>query len=147
MKTNRKLKLQDSLKSASGDEESYSEESAQSVVVDGFDDLKGEDAKSDEEGLLKLKIQLTLGPDHPLARCNQTLKDKGIKSPHFSQLISDGLLQASEEWWQKQTDALIPLDVKVQEALRDPGMRERLSEFLDIIAKSPAPGADLGTMQ
>ncbi|MBP9708528.1 MAG: hypothetical protein KBD78_12870 [Oligoflexales bacterium] len=88
------------------------------------------------DGLLKLKLNLDLDANHPLSLCCQGLKNRGVKSIDYSLLIAEALLQVDPHWWEKKTDELIPLDLKLQEALQDPDLRSKLADFLSSHNKS-----------
>ena len=82
-----------------------------------------------KENLLKLKLQLDIEDTHPLAKTYNQLKDRGVKSPDVTELIISALEQVSDAWWKERVEEMIPLDIKVQEALKNPKMREKLNEF------------------
>lgn len=85
---------------------------------------------------LKLKLSLDLDSNHPLSLCCQDLKNRGVKNIDYNLLITEALLEVDSDWWKKKIDELVPLDLKLQEALQDPDLRSKLAEFLSSHNKS-----------
>ena len=58
------------------------------------------------------------------------LKERQIKDIDLPQMILEALEAVSEDWWKDKLEELTPLEYRVQTALEDPTMRERLEALL-----------------
>ena len=99
------------------------------VVAQG-DDLeknKKRPAKSTEQ---KIKLSLTPEPEHPLALYVAEIKKRGIKDIDLNSLVIEALALVDEQWWQDRLEEATPLEYRVNMALSDPKMREKLSKLL-----------------
>lgn len=77
----------------------------------------------------KSKLVITLPSDAPVVLVAQTLKERGAKI-EVGDLICEALAEVPEEWWEQKKEQLTPLEFKIQQALKDPVMRDRLQSFL-----------------
>lgn len=94
--------------------------------LDNTSELEEESKKAQP---VKVKLQMSLNPDHPLADCFLSLKDRGVKSPDLNRLVEKALEEVPEAWWNERIEEAVPLDIKVQEALKNPEMREKLNSL------------------
>lgn len=78
----------------------------------------------------KLKITLPDAPEHPFYQFVEELKFRRIKNLDLGELILEGLSNVDESWWKKKIDQLTPLEFRVDVALADPSLRDKLTEFL-----------------
>jgi hypothetical protein len=83
-----------------------------------------------EDTTKKIKALITEAADGPLTRIQQDLKDRGIKSFDLNQLISEALQQVPAKWWEEKLEELTPIEFKLQQALEDPDMREKIISLL-----------------
>ncbi len=93
---------------------------------------KGAETVAAKKSELK-KVRLTLEEpdDGPLSTLTNQLKDRGIKAPDLAPVVQEALAQMSEKWWAEKLDDLTPLEWKVQAALENPEMREKLMSLLE----------------
>lgn len=85
--------------------------------------------KGDE--LKKTRLVLEEPIDSPLNHLQNTLKDRGVKNLDLNGLVCEALAQVPEEWWETKIEELTPLKFKLDAALEDPKMREKLISLLD----------------
>lgn len=78
----------------------------------------------------KLRLNLATDDDHPFSQLQKELKVRGVKSPDWSSVIVDAFEQVPKTWWEEKLDQLTPLEFKINAALSDPAMREKLTELL-----------------
>lgn len=78
----------------------------------------------------RLKLQLSLDGDHPLANFCNEIKKRGIKDVEMNHFILEALKEVPTHWWDMQLDQVTPLEYRVNMALNDPAMREKLSKLL-----------------
>lgn len=83
------------------------------------------------EELKKTRLVLEEGIDSPLNHLQNTLKDRGVKNLDLNGLVCEALAQVPEEWWETKIEELTPLKFKLDAALEDPKMREKLISLLD----------------
>lgn len=86
-------------------------------------------AKGDE--MKKTRLVLEEPIDSPLNHFQNTLKDRGVKNLDLNGLVCEALAQVPEEWWETKIEELTPLKFKLDAALEDPKMREKLISLLD----------------
>ena len=89
---------------------------------------KKEENLTDE---VKNRINLTLAIDHPFAKLQNNLKKRGVKNIDFNKLLLDVFDQIPEKWWEEKTEMLTPLEYKINAALLDPTMRQKISALLE----------------
>ena len=79
------------------------------------------------------KIRLTLVEDEggPLGELQDQLKDRGLKNYDLSTVVGEALSTIDQGWWKEKLDELTPLEGKIQAALDNPEMREKLVSLLD----------------
>lgn len=94
-----------------------------------------------KEELKKTRLMLEEPVDSPLNHLQNLLKDRGVKSLDLNALVSEALLQISPEWWEQKAEELTPLKFKLDAALEDPKMREKLISLLE--AKEAGQSASL----
>lgn len=78
----------------------------------------------------KLKILLTECAEHPLFDFMDEIKKRKSKNIDVSQIVLDALSQVHPDWWQKKIEELTPLEYRVDMALNDPILRDKLTDFL-----------------
>lgn len=83
------------------------------------------------EELKKTRLVLEEAIDSPLNHLQNTLKDRGVKNLDLNGLVCEALAQVPEEWWETKIEELTPLKFKLDAALEDPKMREKLISLLD----------------
>ena len=88
---------------------------------------KGEDKTIKE---IKTKLTLSTSPDHPLSHFQNETKKRNIKDVNLNNIILEAIGQIPASWWEEKIESLTPLEYKVQEALKSPGMREKLASLL-----------------
>ena len=79
------------------------------------------------------KIRLTVVEDDggPLSQMLDTLKERGLKNYDLSEVVAEALQTIPESFWKAKLDDLTPLEWKIQAALDNPEMREKLVSLLD----------------
>lgn len=92
--------------------------------------IKRQAAKKANE-LKKLRIIIEESEEGLLHSFMAKLRDRGIKSPDLGVLILDGLSELPETWWEEKLDSMTPLEWKVQAALENPDLREKLVSLLE----------------
>lgn len=95
-------------------------------------------ASSSAQSASKLKkIRVTIEEDEtgPIHTFMNQLKDRGVKNPDIASLLLNALKSQPKEWWDSQLDAETPLEWKVQAALENPEMRDKLVNLLQEGAK------------
>ena len=92
--------------------------------------VKRQSAKKQDE-LKKLRITLEEPEDGRLHSFMTKLRDRGIKSPDLGALISEALAELSDSWWEAKLEEMTPLEWKVQAALENPELREKLVSLLE----------------
>mgnify|MGYP003683321567 CR=1 FL=1 len=89
---------------------------------------KGADAKS---AMKKIRLNLQEVEDGPLNTMLNSLRDRGLKNYDLSETVSEALATIPEDWWKEKLEDLTPLEWKVQAALENPEMREKLVSLLE----------------
>lgn len=116
-------------------EDAHSDESQETTSSsDGKSKRKGGAIKA-EPSLKKIRLTLEEAEDGPLHRLQAQLKDRGIKSPDLGDVVSAALATISEAWWAEKVEELTPLEWKLQAALENPELREKLVSLLQTNAK------------
>lgn len=77
-----------------------------------------------------LKLKLNVPDDHPLAKFAQEIKQRGVKNFDMTQLILEVFDSQTDEWWSDKLESETPLEFKINRALSDPNMREKLKELV-----------------
>lgn len=88
-------------------------------------------AEAKKAEVKKIRLTLEEAEDGRLTTLTNQLKDRGIKTPDLAPLVSEALEQMSDEWWAEKLEELTPLEWKVQAALENPDMREKLMSLLE----------------
>ena len=101
------------------DEESKNPSKKESQKVDS---LKNE---------VKTRLLLKVTPAHPFGEFQSVLKERSIKSPDMATIISEALMEVPKDWWKNKVEELTPLEFRVNKALSNPDMREKLSQLLE----------------
>ena len=80
----------------------------------------------------KHRLTLTLSADHPLQQALDRLKERGLKAKEIDcdGMVAKALSTVAESFWQDQVEAQTPLQWRVEQAMADPKMRDRLAEVL-----------------
>lgn len=89
---------------------------------------QGAEAKSQ---LKKIRLTLEEAEDGRLHSLMNDLKDRGVKSPDLGPIITAALATIPDEWWTEKLEELTPLEWKVQAALENPDLREKLVSLLE----------------
>ena len=76
------------------------------------------------------KLILTSEADHPFSKFQTELKNRGIKDCDLNDTVVAALQEVPESWWQQKIEQFTPLEFRINSALSDPHMRQKLSEFL-----------------
>jgi len=108
-------------------EESSNEESASGKSVKKSK-RQGAEAKSQ---LKKIRLTIEEAEDGRLHTFMSALRDRGVKNPDLGLLISEALATVNEDWWSSKIEQLTPLEWKVQAALENPDLREKLVTLLE----------------
>ena len=78
----------------------------------------------------KIKLNLNAPDDHPLGDFLAEVKKRGIKNFDLNEFIIEATNKVPSEWWQEKIDSMTPLEFKINEALANPEMREKLTDLL-----------------
>ncbi|MFK7872493.1 MAG: hypothetical protein AB8C84_04885 [Oligoflexales bacterium] len=78
----------------------------------------------------KMRLELYEDDQSGLGRFLCELKRRHIKDVDLPELILEALEAVPEEWWAEKLKEMTPLEYRVQTALEDPTMRERLEALL-----------------
>lgn len=88
------------------------------------------DSEVDTSEMLKTKLLLATPLDHPLSGFQMELKARGVKNFDLNELVLSALNEVCEAWWQNKIEELTPLEYRINSALSDPNLRQKLSELL-----------------
>lgn len=106
------------------------EEMVESSATDvAINSKAGKRAKNDDAAG-KLKLVLNVGADHWLNRFQDQCKVRGIKNIEISDVLLEALAQVPDHFWENKIEELTPLEYRINAALSDPNMREKLQELL-----------------
>ncbi len=83
------------------------------------------------DGTKTTKLLLTSEAEHPFSVFQNELKTRGIKNLDLNEFVVTALSQIPEAWWQARIEELTPLEYRVNNALSDPNLRQKLSELLN----------------
>lgn len=86
-------------------------------------------AKAADSGV-KTRCIISTEPDHPFSHFLNELKDRGIKGFDPGDFLKEILDTLPEDFWEKKLEDLTPLEYKINAALADPKMREKLTVLL-----------------
>jgi predicted TIM-barrel fold metal-dependent hydrolase len=89
---------------------------------------KGADSQSKTK---KVRLTIEETEEGRLTSLMNTLKDRGVKNPDLGHVVAEALATIPEPWWEEKLDELTPLEWKVQAALDNPDMREKLVTLLE----------------
>ena len=78
----------------------------------------------------RLRLNLVVPHNHPLAWMQLELKSRGLKNIELGDLILEALKELPESYWLEKRDSLTPLEFRIQAALSNPEMRAKLAELL-----------------
>ena len=95
------------------------------------DKPEGRKGASQKSAMKKIRLNLQEAEDGPLNTLQNSLKDRGLKNFDLSETVSEAIATIPEEFWKEKLEALTPLEWKVQAALDNPEMRERLVSLLE----------------
>ena len=98
-------------------------------MIEEVADLTVSSTKQDD--LIKLKLVLAEPVDSPLNRFQQSLRERGVKNIDLNPIVSEALSQVPESWWDQRLDELTPMEFKLQQAMEDPEMREKIIALLN----------------
>lgn len=79
---------------------------------------------------LKTKVVLSTPIEHPFSRLQQGLKDRGVKGYDLNAMLLAALDAVPGEWWDQKLEELTPLEFRVNAALSNPELREKLQDLL-----------------
>lgn len=91
---------------------------------------RGRRAAKNSNEEVKARLSLNVGDSHPLAHFMQAVKERGIKNLDLGEFVLEALLTIPEAWWQQKLEDYTPLEYKINAALSDPAMREKLTSLL-----------------
>lgn len=95
---------------------------------DNNDTSESNDNNSDKQ--IKTRLSLQTPADHPFSQFLQQVKDRGIKGFDPNTFVLKVMDEIDASWWDEQLDELTPLEYKINVALDDPDMREKLMDLL-----------------
>lgn len=84
-----------------------------------------------EPSLKKIRLTLEEAEDGPLHTIQAKLKERGLKHLDLSDIVSAALATVPEAWWSEKIDELTPFEWKLQAALENPELREKLVSLLE----------------
>ena len=87
--------------------------------------------KGAESGVKKLRIVLPESEENPLTEFQREIRNRGIKNFDLGAIVVEALAQVDEDWWKTKLESLTPLEYKLQAALENPDMREKLISILN----------------
>lgn len=108
--------------------EESSDEASSSAKSSKKAKRQGAEAKSN---LKKIRLTIEEPEDGRLHTFMNVLKDRGVRNPDLGVIISEALETVSEDWWNNKIEELTPLEWKVQAALENPDLREKLVNLLE----------------
>ena len=82
------------------------------------------------EAGLKTRCIISTDSDHPFSKFQAEIKERGVKGFDPGELLREILDTLPEEFWSKKLEELTPLEYKINAALSDPEMREKLTLLL-----------------
>ncbi|MFK7823205.1 MAG: hypothetical protein AB8G05_03555 [Oligoflexales bacterium] len=91
---------------------------------------KSKKANKPSNDELKLRLILNAPEGHPFAQFLNQIKQRGVKNFEPGEFILKTLEEFPEEWWNDKIEGLTPLEFKINKALSDPDMREKLTMLL-----------------
>lgn len=79
------------------------------------------------------RIRLTIVEEEtgPLTQLSEKLKERGLKNHDLSDIVAEALATIPESFWKDKLEELTPLEWKIQAALDNPEMREKLVSLLE----------------
>ncbi len=80
---------------------------------------------------VRTKLLLNMENEHPLSVFQNELKIRGIKNVDLNEFVVLALSQVPAAWWQTRIEELTPLEYRVNNALSDPNLRQKLSDLLN----------------
>jgi hypothetical protein len=116
-------------------EDAHSDENQESLVSSEGKGKRKVGATKAEPSLKKIRLTLEEAEDGPLHQLQAQLRDRGIKNPDLGDVVSAALATISEAWWAEKVEELTPLEWKLQAALENPELREKLVSLLETNAK------------
>lgn len=108
--------------------EESSDEASSSSKAAKKSKRQGAEAKSQ---LKKIRLTIEEAEDGRLHTFMNALRDRGVKSPDLGVLVAEALATVDENWWSNKVEELTPLEWKVQAALENPDLREKLVTLLE----------------
>lgn len=87
--------------------------------------------KAPEAAAKKIRITLLETEDGPLTRLQNKLKERGLKNIDLGEIVSEALGTVDETFWDEKINALTPLEFRLQAALDNPEMKQKLIDLLD----------------
>lgn len=98
------------------------------AVTEQSSERKGAASKAP---MKKIRLNLQEAEDGPLSMLQDSLKNRGLKNYDLSETVAEALATIPKEWWSEKLEELTPLEWKVQAALDNPEMREKLVSLLE----------------
>ncbi len=78
----------------------------------------------------KLKLALEVPGEHWLVRIQEQCKQRGVKNLDIGEVLLSALGEVPDSWWEEKLEKLTPLEFRVNAALADPDLREKLQALL-----------------
>jgi hypothetical protein len=79
---------------------------------------------------MKLKLNLTIEEDHPFFGFLNEVKERKIQELDPADFILEVFANLDGDFWNHELEKRTPLEYKLQQALTNPEMREKLSVIL-----------------
>lgn len=90
----------------------------------------GKAKKSNTSSETKTRMILSTGDEHPFTKFLMEIKRRNVKNFDLNTFIGDILSELPSTWWDEKIESLTPLEYKINAALSDPEMREKLTSLL-----------------
>ncbi|MCB9229927.1 MAG: hypothetical protein H6618_09970 [Deltaproteobacteria bacterium] len=94
--------------------------------------------KSQASQLTKTRCVISSSADHPFCQFMNQLRDRGVRQFDPGEFIGEILDSMSDQFWKEQLEKRTPLEFRINAALADPNMREKLTTLL--AAETALPG-------
>ena len=79
----------------------------------------------------KVRLVLSVEDESRINILVEGLKQRGLKNYDLSDVVGEALETIEEDWWREKLEELTPLEWKIQAALENPEMREKLVSLLE----------------
>ena len=95
------------------------------------DDEKKRKGGASKPSVKRIRLALNEAETGPLTTLSEALKERGLKNYDLSDTVSEALATIPESFWKEKLEELTPLEWKIQAALDNPEMREKLVSLLE----------------